>query len=70
VRKEVVMVTELLQERTSLLQMTVELPNPVRIEEKPIELLVHLLAEREAVWDGNVVEALDGEPTWEDAAWQ
>ena len=64
------MLAELLQERTTLLRMTVERPAPARIEEKPIDLRVHLLAEREIVADSNVVGFDDGEPTREDAAWQ
>jgi hypothetical protein len=65
------MMTELMQERTSFLRMIVELPGPNRVDEQqPIVSLVHLLADREGALERTAIADGDGEPTWEDAAWQ
>jgi hypothetical protein len=64
------MMTDLLQERTSLLRITVESPDPGRIDERPMELLVRLLAEREGASEKTDIEDGCDEASWEDAAWQ
>jgi hypothetical protein len=67
-RKEITIVSALLQQPTSSLRMTVELPAPDGIDASKLEILVRLPVDQDVTTtttDGDY-----GQPTWEDAEWQ
>ena len=67
-RKEITIVSALLQQPTCSLRMMVELPAPDGIDARKLEILVRLPVEQDVMT--NTTDGDDGQPTWEDAEWQ